>query len=147
MSKYDGHTPGPWEYKSQNNPIEGEEAWYRHVCSMPFLNPEIESTEIMTMRANEADANAALIAAAPDLLRERDEALKDVDEFANKILGLKSELANEQIAHKGTERQRDALRDLLSEMLTAWDDYGLRAALDYDLGDRVEQALAALADT
>jgi hypothetical protein len=99
------------------------------------------------MRANEADANAALIAAAPDLLRERDEALKDVDEFANKILGLKSELANEQIAHKGTERQRDALRDLLSEMLTAWDDYGLRAALDYDLGDRVEQALAALADT
>ena len=57
--QFDGHTPGPWDYES------GEDIWAedRLICRM-----SLSHSERPHYRATNADAR--LIAAAPDLLAE-----------------------------------------------------------------------------
>lgn len=66
MSK---HTPGPWEVIETETGIEtticeGVRTTYRRTLNIP----ESERTENMRLMEEEANANARLIVAAPDLL-------------------------------------------------------------------------------
>ena len=66
--EFEGHTPGPWE--ASERPIMDREAngnpWYTH-----RIVPPLGHSGPVALVSEEA--NAALIAAAPALLRERDE--------------------------------------------------------------------------
>ena len=68
MSEYEGHTPGPWfvhDLRGIGGPISISCTTPDHI-TVADIGPGIENTEA------EALANARLIAAAPDLLIERD---------------------------------------------------------------------------
>ena len=79
MSKYEGHTPGPWfvhDLRGMGGPISISCTTPDHI-TVADIGPGIENTEA------EALANARLIAAAPGLLAERDrllEVLKELQE-------------------------------------------------------------------
>ena len=76
-SKYEGHTPGPWEA----SPIEGS---FRHRVST--TNGQIPLVESYTGWGHDSDhANARLIADAPTLLEE------------NKRLGARVELLQKAV--------------------------------------------------
>ena len=89
MNKFEGHTPGPWKELIDNDGwvyVVGpnhEELYYPDgefgghlgfICSIG----DMEDTE------KEDHANAALIAAAPDLLRQRDELAAALCIYADK---------------------------------------------------------------
>ena len=90
MSKYDGHTPEPWEFTT--NRVT------RHPRTV-YADPDgddIETTDICTLPEwidaykHEALANANLIADAPKLLRQRDrlfKALKAMDDIVQEGQG------------------------------------------------------------
>jgi hypothetical protein len=60
MSKYEGHTPGPWKVCSR-----------RHISGYWEVDVFTEDGQVCIV-GNMPESNAALIAAAPDLLVERD---------------------------------------------------------------------------
>lgn len=70
--RFEGHTPGPWRVHSDGDCIVSEVP-NQH----SNLNPVVAFIEVDRVRNGSVpiDADAALIAAAPDLLRERDEAV------------------------------------------------------------------------
>jgi hypothetical protein len=73
MSKYEGHTPGPWEVFCDDDDIDyypgiNSRAGY----SIIMFGDEDEDCGVQGRSRVEILANAALIAAAPDLLAERD---------------------------------------------------------------------------
>ena len=82
MSKYEGHTLGPWfvhDLRGMGGPISISCTTPDHI-TVADIGPGIENTEA------EALANARLIAAAPDLLAERDrllEVLKELQECSS----------------------------------------------------------------
>jgi len=75
------HTPGPWEY--QDHKIVSLSSWFVEP-NEDYDDPGIRTTVINTIGAmggNDIEADAKLIAAAPELL----EALKAANEFIGKI--------------------------------------------------------------
>ena len=58
------HTPGPWIYEREDKVLGN-----RHF----IVHPETECDDTTICTANYGKADALLIAAAPDILRERDE--------------------------------------------------------------------------
>ncbi len=67
-----GHTPGPWSAYRGHNPAR----WF--VCGHHY-GPEIDISDICELRNDDREANARLIAAAPDLLEALIEALPYVE--------------------------------------------------------------------
>ncbi|PYQ25649.1 MAG: hypothetical protein DMF56_27020 [Acidobacteria bacterium] len=65
MSEQAKHTPGPW----QVSPLDGRTCGpSRLLVSSGTTLPQMQAVAIVTLRAGETDANARLIAAAPDML-------------------------------------------------------------------------------
>jgi hypothetical protein len=58
-------TPGPWSVRKQGHPIITDDTTHRYIATIHSVGPENEVRE----------ANAHLIAAAPELYRLLDEAL------------------------------------------------------------------------
>ena len=59
------HTPGPWK-ATRSEPIDGCDLWWITAC--PASNKEKEVGSVIGGCAPHAEANARLIAAAPELL-------------------------------------------------------------------------------
>lgn len=85
-SKFEGHTPGPWLIKKRKVRSDAHQYGYHRTIKQPHARHESHDKEICKlaganhrfykfswyMSDDEAEANAALIAAAPDLLAENE---------------------------------------------------------------------------
>ncbi len=81
MTKQTGHTPGPWKVSGCGP--EGNSGYYRThiIAAESAMDISNTLTHVLGRTYTELEANAALIAQAPDLLKQRDalrEALKDM---------------------------------------------------------------------
>ena len=77
MTKYEGHTPGPWKYIDGailSDKINSHGNW--HIAIIPENTNDPDCSE-SNPYSKEDKANARLIAAAPDLLAEN-ERLKEL---------------------------------------------------------------------
>ena len=81
MNKFEGHTPGPWRYNDNDALYDGVNSKDGWICTIGYDHAEYKKYGI-----TEVQINAALIAAAPDLLKRvkvLEDALTDVrDEYA-----------------------------------------------------------------
>ena len=75
------HTPGPWKIVSGNVNRKFREASIRPVIS-PFKGWVLPIASVRYVNESFGQANAHLIAAAPDLLEALQYAIKQVPEFA-----------------------------------------------------------------
>ena len=74
------HTPGPWELGSKSRDTEFlDDEWEISICGANEIDcPLIAMVSNLSLSDDEADANACLIAAAPELL-EALQSLVDMD--------------------------------------------------------------------
>lgn len=80
MTEKAKHTPGPWEAGCNGRSIVSFECGRKTVCVLPWVHARRgESKESYAIRLRTAQANACLIAAAPDLAK----ALNDLVQFIN----------------------------------------------------------------
>jgi hypothetical protein len=112
MSKYDGHTPGPWKYNYVRE----------FQCVIEGNNGTEIAAEAFAKTVEQQEANATLIADAPMLL-ERVNELEKVSEEGAKLIGI---LANDK--DKLLE-QRDKVLAMLKwwqQKCHIWEDYRSR---------------------
>lgn len=76
------HTPGPWKI----SPLDGRTCGPSRllVCDGTEV-PQLQAVAIVTLRTGETDANARLIAAAPELLRALKDALVEIETNGDSI--------------------------------------------------------------
>lgn len=67
-----GHTPGPWKVQE---PVRGSV----DIAIMPARGPRLIAIATIWAESTHAQANAALIASAPDLLKQRDNLAKALE--------------------------------------------------------------------
>lgn len=75
-----GHTPGPWEYRSQPHDDWGLVRAGRYIICQA-RDPKVDHLDLSHYRRTKTDpfeANARLISAAPDLLLQLSELLADI---------------------------------------------------------------------
>ena len=78
-------TPGPWYHHAGE--IRAEEAWYEKICTMPIWGPYQDDPDLSSKIEAETNANAALIASAPDMA-ERIAELEAELEQTNKMIAV-----------------------------------------------------------
>lgn len=81
MKKLTKHTPGPWAAKVSDFLARVEAADGFNVCTVYYSDDNGEATEL----ALSEQANARLIAAAPELLRELKSAVFYIESFGGEV--------------------------------------------------------------
>lgn len=85
MDDFEGHTPGPWLAGKPSSvvgwPVVAPSAHGRVICNVSFVANRAGAPAVPGDGAfnRESTANASLIAAAPDLLAERDRLLAEIE--------------------------------------------------------------------
>lgn len=102
MTGFSGHTPGPWAVEDpmgfELSIVEGGKApaEWRFIASLTLPGDGVEEPDA-DFPEQEIRANAALIAAAPDLLAERDTLLAALQAVRNECLPAGNDWGNSKI--------------------------------------------------
>lgn len=101
MSSYKGHTPAPWAVQPDEVTVYQSPAVYEHRAVIAKASP-------VFMNRAERKANARLIAAAPDLLAERNRMQHALWMLANcKFGGIRAKQRMQEIAREALQEAED----------------------------------------